>query len=106
MVRKVAGLTLGVLVGISSTLWAFDYSWKETKKGQKLVVTLSEDLCQNIASGDYILFFTESGKIYKRKLKKPPRNCAIGKTFKKKERIKVFYFHPSTLTVEELGEVE
>ncbi|NPB05786.1 MAG: hypothetical protein GXO08_05360, partial [Aquificae bacterium] len=74
-----------LLLGVPLLLWAsnstLDYAWEARGEKYRLVLFLDQDLCGQLSEGDLFLFITPEGKVYKRTIRRKPRNCKLYKYF-------------------------
>jgi len=98
---------LATLFSVTSFGEKLYYVWKFKKKNYTLVILLDLQRCRKLNNRSILLFLTSKGKIFRKTLKRGPKNCKIYKKFKNKPySLKVLYFDPANLKIEDWGVIK
>ena len=97
-------LILAFIFSLSTFAEDLYYVWQSRKDKYFLVLFLEEKICHSLKRGDIFLYITPEGKVFRKTIKRVPKNCKIYKRFNVKfDTLKVILIKIPSLEIKDLG---
>ena len=80
------------------------YVWQSRGNKYYLVLFLDNKVCSFLKENDIFLYITPEGKVFRKTIKRVPKNCKIYKRFNAKfDTLKVIWIKIPSLEIKDLG---
>ena len=99
-------LILGLIFSFSTFAGDLYYVWQNRGNKYFLVLFLDNKVCSFLKEDDIFLYITPEGKVFRKTVKRVPKNCKIYKRFNAKfDTLKVLLIKIPSLEIKNLGTI-